>query len=130
MSKDRDAFIKTLKGDPVPKDMFGTVIDIGDYICWGAGGGLASALNFGRVCKINHKTDRTGDKKVTSVTVERVKNSIDWETRKKIKIGKMEQPKEINGFHKSHRKHAVSNYSNAWIMEHPPRTIAELFEDV
>ena len=127
--KIKNAFVDTLKGKPVAKDVFGTVIGKGDFICWGAGSQKASQLNFGRVMKINYKKDYNGIERVSSVTCKVMKQHMDWDYRAKIKEGKVPAPREVKGFHISHRKQAVTSFQSSWVLDNPPEAMLELFNE-
>ena len=117
----KQEFIDRVKGKPVPHDMFNTPISLGDYIVWGAGSQSASALNFGRVVKINYnkeKWSRKAEETVSSVTVVKMAKADAWEQRR--------NPNEvINGFVKGKKKVPVSSYKNAMVLDEPPNNIAE-----
>jgi len=123
--KIKDAFIDTLKGKPLAKDKFGTIIGIGDYLCWGTGSQAAANLNFGRVVKINYNKANFRHEAGTIVssisTVAIEKNN---QYRHKDYKGKI-----INGYVRSSRKKTISNISASFVLEHPPKLVTELCDD-
>ena len=129
--KKKDAFVDTLKGKPVPRDMFGTIIGIGDYICWGTGAQKATGVCFGRVVKINLNKNTYGVEdgtRVSSVSCETVRKTFSLDERRK-NMHKDGSVKVINGFHKANRKASVSQWKTAWVLDNPPKTVVELLDD-
>ena len=120
----KQQFTDRIKGKPVPKDMFGNVINLGDWFVWGSGSQSASALNFGQVVKINYNKDTWGDgegTRVSSITCEKMKKATMWDAR--------ETPdKIVAGFIKAYRKQAVSNYKGGMVMENPPKVVTEILD--
>ena len=120
----KQQFTDRIKGKPVPKDMFGNVINLGDWLVWGSGSQSASGLNFGQVVKINYNKDKWGDgagTRVSSVTCEKMKKATMWDKR--------ERPNEvISGFVKANRKQAVGSYAGSMVMENPPKVVTEILD--
>lgn len=123
----KQEFIDRVSGKPIPHDMFGNVISLGDYIVWGAGSQSSSALNFGRVVKINYNKEKWSSKegeRVSSVSVVKMSKARVWE--------KENSPNEVvNGFIRGRKKVPVSGYSNAMVLDGPPnKTAAQILGDV
>jgi hypothetical protein len=117
----KQEFIDRVSGKPVPHDMFGNVISLGDYIVWGAGSQSSSALNFGRVVKINYNKEKYSKKAgdiVSSVSVVKMAKSTAWDQRSNPN-------KVVNGFVKGRKKVACSSYQNAMVLDGPPNKTAE-----
>ena len=121
----KQQFTDRIKGKPIPKDMFGNTINLGDWLVWGSGSQSASGLNFGQVVKINYNKEKYGAKpgtRVSSVTCEKMKKATLWDQR--------ERPNEIvSGFIKQDRKQAVSSFRGGMVMEHPPKVVSELLDN-
>ena len=120
----KQQFTDRIKGKPVPKDMFGNVINLGDWFVWGGGSRQASTLHFGQVVKINYNKDKWGEgegTRVSSITCEKMKKATMWDER--------ETPdKIVAGFIKAYRKQAVSNYAGGMVMENPPKVVTEILD--
>lgn len=117
----KQEFVDRVSGKPVPHDMFNKPISLGDYILWGAGSQSASALNFGRVVKINYNQEKYGRKQgeyVSSVSVVKMVKANSWNERN--------NPNEVyNGYVKAKNKVACSSFKNAMAMSEAPNNIAE-----
>ena len=116
----KQEFVDRVKGKPIPHDMFNKPISLGDYIVWGAGSQSSSALNFGRVVKINYNKEKYSRKEgeyVSSVSVVKMAKSTSWDQRSNPN-------KVVNGFVKARKKVACSSYQNAMVLDGPPNNIA------
>jgi len=120
--KIKDAFLDSLKGDPVARDKFGTIIGKDDFIIFGTGSQAAADLNFGRVIKINYKL--TKDKKkerVSSVTVRCIDKATSWRWQDK-------ELDEVNGFICSPRKRAFNSFARSFVTDDVPEFVKELLD--
>ena len=117
----KQEFVDRVKGKPIPHDMFNKPISLGDYIVWGAGSQSSSALNFGRVVKINYNKEKYSRKEgeyVSSVSLVKMAKSTSWDQRSNPN-------KVVNGFVKARKKVACSSYQNAMVLDGPPNKTAE-----
>jgi len=120
------AFIDSLNGMPVAKDMFGRAMHIGDWIVWGGGQSQGSGVNFGKITKINYSKDdwRTRkNEKVTSVTCIRIEKPHEWDLKNYDKSA------IIDGYVKAKRKQPVQNFASAWVIDEPPELVKKLIEE-
>lgn len=117
----KQEFVDRVSGKPIPHDMFNNPISLGDYIMWGAGSQASSALNIGRVVKINYNKEKYSKKAgeiVSSVSVVKMAKATSWEQRGNTN-------EVVNGFVKARKKVACSSYSNAMVMSEAPNNIAK-----
>lgn len=109
----KDSFVKILRGKQVPRDMFGTIINIGDILVFGSGSQSASALKFGRVEKINYNgVDReTGEEKLSSVTITPVERR--W------------NPKTQEVSLRITNKRGLTGYKTSWVITNVPPIVSD-----
>lgn len=118
----KQEFIDRVKGKPIGKDMFGQTISLGDWLIWGAGSQSASALNFGRVVKINYNKEKYSAKeaeRVSSITVVKMEKANTWRN-------KDNDFPEYGGYTRAKRKASCSSYKSAMVLSEPPNKIAEV----
>ena len=117
----KEEFVDRMKGKPIPRDMFGQSISLGDWFVWGGGAKNASSLNFGRVTKINYNKEKYSQKaetRVSSISVVKMSKASFWDERER-------GDEIINGFIRGIKKVAVGNYHTGMVVDGPPNKIAE-----
>lgn len=122
----KKAFIDSLNGLPVAKDMFGNAMHLGNWLVWGGGAAAGSGIHFGRITKINYSKDdwrHEENEKVTSVTCEHVILPNSWDLKDYAKCD------IIDGYVKSKRKQAIQNFATAWVIDNPPELVRQLIEE-
>lgn len=123
----KDAFIDSLKGDPVARDKFGTIIGKDDYVIFGTGSQAAADLNFGKVVKINYKMSKAKEKeRVSSVTVRCIDKYRSW---RYVNNDAADKATEIKGYIVSPRKRAFQSFSSSWVTDTIPDWVKELLDE-
>ena len=106
--RDKDAFMKRLKGEPVAEDAVGNVLYIGDIIAYSTTVAQSAVLKFGRIEKVVKKVRRGGTVPFAKIHVRGVVKDYNghW---------------EVSGIGCPHP-------SNAILMTEPPKMITELLD--
>ena len=117
-------FLDRLNGKPVPTDMFGQTINLGDWFAWGSSSQWGQPLNFGLVVKINYNKDSYKAPVgtiVTSVSVEKMVKDTTW--------NKHENPNNaIGGFVKLNKKVSIQKFAGGMVVDSPPKIVQQILD--
>ena len=117
-------FLDRLNGKPVPRDMFGQTINLGDWFAWGSSSRYGAPLNFGLVVKINYNKEKwstEADTRVTSVSCEKMVRDTHWNQH--------ENPNDaIGGFVKLNKKVSIQKFAGGMVVDSPPKVVQQILD--
>ena len=116
MSTERDKIIfeRTLKGEPIGKDIFDRVILEGDIIAYAVGSRMAE-MKIGKIVDVIRKETPYGRNK----------------TETKVKVVRLEKNhwRAMGAWSKGERPSYLTNFDNVIKIEDAPQDILDLFEE-
>lgn len=114
--REKQVFMKQLKGEPIGTDSFGNALFVGDILVYATTSNQAATLKFGRIVRLLEKDAHYYDRDGNRVKRQFVKVQVRTITKSYYE-GKW----EVGGL-------GMPNTKNAFLMKDPPQEVIDLLE--